>query len=165
MPSLRPTRPATIALLLGISLIGSGCAADRAAQSQKAIDAVSGSWVNVRASADRSGWREVLTVLDGLDAPEPLELVIRRDGTFTARYDSHDFRSFQRFVNRTDIENPLQGHFTLGVDWAGNAWIHLDPGAPERRLSLERGLLTLHGVGASWRSETYRRADAASDAK
>jgi hypothetical protein len=152
---------ASKAILFGaLALLAAGCAGSDSPRRQKVVDAISGAWVNDRSLVDRSGWREMLTVLDGLAAPEPLELVIHPDGSFVAHYGAKEFRTFMRIVGQTDLENPLKGHYELGLDWSGAAWINFDPGAPERRITMDKGRITLHGSGEIWRSEIYRRDDA-----
>ena len=162
MRTTRRRAAIAVASLLLLALLG-GCATD-STHEQRVLDAISGSWVNDRAKADRSGWREVLTVLDGLNAPEPFELVLRKDGSFSATYGAKDFRVLTRLLRNTELENPLEGRYSVGVDWSGTAWIDLDPGAPERRISLEKGRLTLHSTADLWRNETYVAAAPATTA-
>jgi hypothetical protein len=145
------------ATLLLLAMLGA-CATD-SSREQHVLDAIEGSWRNDRAKADRSGWRQLLSVTDGLNGPEPYELVLRKDGSFQATYGAKDFRMLMRLLRDTEIENPLEGTYSVGIDWSGAAWIDLDPGAPERRVTLDKGTLTLHTTGEIWRSETYARDD------
>ena len=77
-------RLAAPAACLTLTLLLAGCATD-AGREQQVIDAISGHWRNERALPDRSGWRQLLTITDGLNGPEPLTLELRPDGTGAER--------------------------------------------------------------------------------
>ena len=139
-----------------IALAASACASDPQREA-RVLAAISGEWESQASAPDRSGWRRALSVLDNATAAPPDHLILRADGSFEAHYGAKQHRLLQRILGGDELPNPIIGSFRIGLDWNGASWIRFAPGAPERRLTLQHGQLTLHAVDPEWTNERYRR--------
>ena len=145
--------------IVAVALVGwaaAGCASRGDERRARIAEVISGEWQSAKGASDRSGWKRALSVVDGRSAPQPTTLVIHADGRFEATYEPADHRMFARIVGG-ELGNPVEGTWTMRLDLTGTPWVSFEPGAPERRLTLDKGKLTLHAVDMLWAPESFVR--------
>jgi len=140
-----------LALLGAGLLVGLGCASGSGDSPIRR--GILGAWTNERV-LEKKG---VVGHISTRSSPFPYRLTFRADGTFQALYSPKQLARVDRAIGSQKLTSPLEGRYEIDVDLLGVAWIEMRPGAPKRRVSLEKGRLVLHKVGQSWTAEKYRR--------
>ena len=146
-----------IALGLFLALGPISCAGRPSAESVSA--ALVGVWENLDAEPRKaSSAAGAVANTVGIHAPPwAATLEFEARGHFEARYPSAELSRLHHKLGGPPLESPLRGTWRVKRDLAGVLWIEMKPGPELRRLSLKKGVLTLHGVDQYWGAERYRR--------
>jgi len=89
--------------------------------------------------------------------PWASSLIFEEEGRFEASYTRAELERLHYKLGGPSLESPLRGTWRVKRDLMGVLWIDMEPGPGSRRLSLKKGVLTLHGVEAYWGPERFRR--------
>jgi len=153
--------PSVIALGLFLALFlalgPAACAGRPSAESVSA--ALLGVWENLDPEPRKasSAARAVANTVGVHKPPWAATLEFEEGGHFEARYPSAELNRLHHKLGGPPLESPLRGTWRVKRDLAGLLWIEMKPGPEMRRLSLKKGVLTLHGIDQYWGAERYRR--------